>query len=133
VPSSSHSADRFMVPYSENKRFMGRDDLLSSLSSLLREERPYQFNHRVALYGLGGVGKTQTALAYLYSSRSQYDWIFWISGATQTSLLSDFRRIGSLTKCECDEHIEWSQCVRKVHQWLNAQTSWLLARHRRRG
>lgn len=125
--SRSSLAKHFMVPYTENKWFMGRDDLLSRLSSKIRESKRYQYNHRVALYGLGGIGKTQTALGYLYTNRASYDSIFWISGNNQASLLSDFQRIATLTKCNADDvNTDPFQCVRKVHDWFDSQTSWLL-------
>jgi len=117
----------FMVPYAENKRFMGRDDLLAHLFAKLREQKQYQDNHRVALYGLGGVGKTQTALAYVYANRTRYDSIFWISGTSQASLLSGFQQIATQTKCTAEGiDTDSSQCVRDVHTWLDVQTSWLL-------
>src|SRR5579859_2232845 len=117
----------FMVPYAKNERFMGRDRLLAQLFAELREQKQYQYNHRVALYGLGGVGKTQTALAYVYANRTCYDSIFWISGTSQTSLLSDFQRIATRTNCTAEGiNMDTFQCVRDVHAWLDEQTSWLL-------
>src|SRR5579859_3136244 len=117
----------FMVPYSENVQFVGRIDLLSLLSAKLHETSKYQNNHRVALYGLGGVGKTQTALTYVYSNRALYNSIFWISAVNQATLLSEFQRIAILTKCCADmTDLDPSQGAMMVLQWLNAQTSWLL-------
>jgi len=46
------SPKHFMVPYAKNERFMGRDSLLAQLFAELREQKQYQYNHRVALYGL---------------------------------------------------------------------------------
>ena len=83
----------FIVPYQKNESFVGRDGLLRRLYEMLREEKPRQYNHRVALHGLGGVGKTQTALAYVYTRRDVYTSIFWISGVNQASILSDFQQI----------------------------------------
>ena len=116
-----------MVPYQRNELFIGRKDLLSQLFWQLCESKQYQYNHRVALYGLGGIGKTQTALAYVYSNRASYDSIFWISGINQASLFSDFRRIAILTKCDFDNiNTDPFHYVKKVHDWLDTQTSWLL-------
>jgi len=124
VPLASH---HFMVPYVKNERFIGRDNLLAQLFEKLREQKPYEYNHRVALYGLGGVGKTQTALAYVYANRTCYDSIFWISGTSKASLLSDFQRIAILTKCTADgTNTDPLQGVKEVHAWLEKQTSWLL-------
>jgi tetratricopeptide (TPR) repeat protein len=124
--STSARQKHFLVPYIENKTFVGRDSLLFQLSSRLREDKQYQYNHRVALHGLGGVGKTQTALAYVYANRAHYDSIFWVTGASEASLLSDFQRIATETKCAANDTTDAVQILRKVHEWLDAQTSWLL-------
>src|SRR5437762_14313456 len=68
----------FMVPYQRNPHFTGHDELLDQLWTKLVNERPNQCNHRVALYGLGGVGKTQVALEYVYRHKRDYKLIVWI-------------------------------------------------------
>lgn len=50
--------DEFMMPYDKNEQFIGRRDLLQSLKHMLCETVENQWNHRIALYGMGGVGKT---------------------------------------------------------------------------
>ncbi|OHW91700.1 kinesin light chain [Colletotrichum incanum] len=60
----------FLVPYSENPDFIGRSEVLYKIKQLFGHE-PYQdqitkSRPRVALYGLGGIGKTQIALAYVF-------------------------------------------------------------------
>ena len=99
---------------------------MSQLSSKLRESKPYENNHRVALYGLGGVGKTQTALAYVYLNQDSYESIFWISGVNQATLLSDFGRIAGRTMCHASATPSPTECAEKVIEWLDAQASWLL-------
>jgi tetratricopeptide (TPR) repeat protein len=108
--------------------FVGRDDLISSLSEKLSSSERYRYNHRVALYGLGGVGKTQTVLKYVYKTRSLYDSTFWISGVNQASLVSGFRQIATLTKCKCTKDVTDPdlEVVQKVIGWLETQRSWLL-------
>src|SRR5579859_641405 len=92
--------DTFLVPYEENPHFTGRKELLKSLREWLIEIKPKEYNHRVALHGLGGVGKTQTALAYAYAHKSDYDAVYWVVGVNQASILSSFqdiaKRIGLL-------------------------------------
>lgn len=63
-PISTSLIDTFMVPYEENVHFTGREKLLATLCTMLCETSSKQWDHRVALYGLGGVGKTQLALRY---------------------------------------------------------------------
>jgi len=120
VPASSQPK-YFMVDYPKNEWFYGRDKLLTDLSIKLEETKAYQYNHRVALYGLGGVGKTQTALAYVYAKREFYTSIFWISGVNETTLRSGFQRIAKYAKI-----VDAEDYVVRVLAWLNEQSSWLL-------
>jgi flagellar biosynthesis GTPase FlhF len=56
----------FMVPYQRNPHFRGRATILQMLRQKLGEIKQEQYNHRFALFGPGGIGKTQLALEYVY-------------------------------------------------------------------
>ena len=119
--------DRFMVPYQKNEHFTGRQSLLAKLCEKLCDTAPKQYNHRVALYGLGGVGKTQIALEYVYTHRALHDRIYWLSGVDQATLLSGFQEIAKRTRC-IDETMDLnpSDVAKSVLSWLNQQSDWLL-------
>ncbi|PHH84125.1 hypothetical protein CDD83_2437 [Cordyceps sp. RAO-2017] len=60
---------KFLVPYNKNPNFVERSNILDDLKKHLGfGQRPgaARLQPRVALHGLGGVGKTQVALAYVY-------------------------------------------------------------------
>ena len=59
-----------------NKNFTGRDQLLDELRVALTVEAAVILPH--ALYGLGGVGKTQLAIEYAYRYASYYQVVWWI-------------------------------------------------------
>ena len=121
------SNDKFKVPYQRNVNFTGRQNLLATLHSKLREVVPGAWNHRVALYGLGGVGKTQLALEYVYSHKDDYERVYWISAVSQATLFSGFRDIAEQTQCVPGiKNLEPPVVVKKVLEWLNVQPSWLL-------
>lgn len=101
--------------------------MLSKLRSMLCDIIPNQYNHRVALYGLGGVGKTQLALEYVHTQRSNYDRIYWISAVTQTTLFSGFQEIAKRTQCvPITTDLKPSDVATSVLEWLDAQENWLL-------
>lgn len=88
------------VPYTRNPHFTGRDDLLSHLERQFARraaDEPTTI-HRAALTqaqaikGLGGIGKTQTAIEYAYRAREQgrYTHTLWISAASEEAALASF-------------------------------------------
>ena len=52
----------------------------------------------MALCGLGGLGKTQTAIEYAYCHRFEYYATLWVSAATTESLRSDFVKLATLLR-----------------------------------
>ncbi|MCP4662878.1 MAG: TIR domain-containing protein, partial [bacterium] len=77
-PGSDGTGPRiFMVPYQRNPYFTGREDVLDALHEALRRGGSATLSQaepthalpqgtRTAISGLGGIGKTQTAVEYAY-------------------------------------------------------------------
>jgi hypothetical protein len=123
--SSSPKLDTFIVPYEKNERFVGRRELLRKVHEMLCEVVPKQYNHRVALYGMGGVGKTQTAVA-VYAHESDYERIYWISAANSASLLSGFEAIATKTRCAKVKDKDLNSLAKDVPAWLRRKQNWLI-------
>jgi len=73
---------RFRLPWVV-EYFTGRDDLLAQLDAVLNQDGTGVITQAVS--GLGGVGKTQLAAAYVRAHRDEYDIAAWIraeDGAT---------------------------------------------------
>jgi len=118
--------DNFSVPHERNPRFTGRREFLDTLKRKLTDNAPKTYNHRVALYGMGGIGKTQTALEYVYANRDSYKRIYWITAVDQASLLSGYRNIAikaGLTKLL---GLKPMGLAGAVVSWLGQEDSWLL-------
>ncbi|EXF73898.1 hypothetical protein CFIO01_07363 [Colletotrichum fioriniae PJ7] len=95
-------AVKFLVPFARNKSFVGRSDVLSRLQSEFCHgpgEDIEDARFRVCLYGLGGIGKTQIAIAYIYWLRKAHPEIsvFWV----HASNLDRFRQTFSEIADEC--------------------------------
>jgi hypothetical protein len=60
-----------------NHIFTGRDELITQLHDRLADRRAAIVPQ--AFFGLGGVGKTQLAVEYIYRYQSQYQLIWWIN------------------------------------------------------
>jgi transcriptional regulator with XRE-family HTH domain len=54
------------VPHQRNPFFTGREDVLTRLHEMLNKEKAVVAIAQHALCGLGGIGKTQTVLEYIY-------------------------------------------------------------------
>jgi hypothetical protein len=86
-------------PHVQNPDFQGRGAALKVLDDALlprpiSEVTPAAAQLQVfALSGLGGVGKTQTALEFVFSRKHHFDAIFWTNSSSESKLQSDFTAI----------------------------------------
>ncbi len=96
------------VPYRRNPFFTGREALLSLLYDSLTRSGATALTQAQAISGLGGIGKTQTALEYAYRYSHLYHYVLWVSAATPAALLSDFAKLATLLEVpgrdEQDQH-----------------------------
>ena len=71
----------FFVPFPRNPDFVGRTDDLERLHATLQQREPVGIRP-AGLTGMGGIGKTQLAVEYVYRFKDAYpDGIFWINAA----------------------------------------------------
>ncbi len=99
---------------------MGREALLVHLHELL------QAGGAVALHGLPGVGKTQTALAYAMRHRAEYRAVFWMRAATREELITGFSELATLLDLPEKAAVEQEISVAVARRWLAQETGWLL-------
>ncbi|PWW80868.1 TPR-like protein [Tuber magnatum] len=69
--SREASRPYWMVPYCRNIAFTGRESVIKSLEEVCKSGA----HNRVALHGLGGCGKTQIALEYVYQRSGEGHFI----------------------------------------------------------
>ncbi|KAF3054746.1 hypothetical protein CFAM422_013294 [Trichoderma lentiforme] len=111
----------FFVPFAENHGFVGREGVVKSLIDTLSDKR----KNRVALVGMGGVGKTQVALKIAYIMRNEPEcsvlWLpaFSMAGFKQacTDLVKDLN-LPSTTTDDARELIRQHLSSESVGRWL---------------
>jgi tetratricopeptide (TPR) repeat protein len=120
TPVSPPQSARISNIPDRNPFFTGREGVLAQLQEALADRG------RAALSGLGGVGKTQTALEYAHRHLEEYDYIFLASASSLEALLSSYVTIAGLLQLPESTAKEQALAVDAVKRWLGSQECWLL-------
>ncbi len=120
------SAPYWNVPYKRNPFFTGREEVLDQLYETFKEEKRKTAKLPQALSGLGGVGKTQTAVEYAYRYRYEYEAVLWARAESADTLASDFLSIAEILNLTEENVKDQRQIIDALKDWLNQNTHWLL-------
>ncbi|KAI0506791.1 hypothetical protein F5B22DRAFT_622681 [Xylaria bambusicola] len=119
----------FMVPFGRNDNFIGRAVILEQLLVKVPPSANKDDCQRIALEGLGGIGKTQIALEVAYQVRDRYPdcSVYWVPAVDLTSFEMAYHEIGKMHQLSstCNEKKDAKQHVKSALS--DARTgSWLL-------
>jgi tetratricopeptide (TPR) repeat protein len=114
------------IPFEQNHYFVGRNKELDDVHQEF--PRAVEDYHRIAIYGLGGVGKTQFAVEYFYRFRESYTNSFWVNATDRPSLISGLCAIGESVPLVSEKQtITGEQLARLTLRYLReCHESWLL-------
>jgi hypothetical protein len=115
------------VPYRYPAILTGRDHLIEQIFQGFTAE-PVSGNIPIqALTGLGGLGKTQTAVAYAYRYRKYYQTVLWIRAETEGDLLTSLTDIAIKQLNLPDVQGQPDESVRaSLQEWFSRTANWLL-------
>ncbi|KAJ5081639.1 pfs domain-containing protein [Penicillium alfredii] len=110
----------------QNPRFTGRKAILERIHSRLDhsgETSPEDCRMRsCTVHGIGGIGKTETALEYTYRYRSYYTHIFWFRADSSSDLLDSFLKMVT-TLGLGKEDMSSEKLVAEGLRWLSNTTA----------
>lgn len=124
-PAPTARAPIWSLPFRRNAFFTGRAEVLQALHTAFyaTASGPGQ---ALALCGLGGVGKTQTAIEYAYRYREDYQVVCWVRAETSELLIADFTSLADTLGLPEKKDQNQSRIVAAVKRWLSQQHNWLL-------
>lgn len=109
------------LPPDPDPHFVGRQNELSELRRALRRAG------RVAVHGLGGVGKTQLVVQHLHRHRAEYtDGVFWLRAGAKSSVRGDLAGLAWHLELPERELPNQERQVAAVLRWLRDHSRWLL-------
>lgn len=114
------------VPYRYSFFFTGREQVVEQLFTTFTSTSSAGAIPLQALSGLGGMGKTQTAVEYAYRYRQQYQAVLWINAETEETLLLGFKTVAELLKRPAALLQNRQSLVASMQEWFRNTTDWLL-------
>ncbi|KAI1086408.1 hypothetical protein F5B19DRAFT_161414 [Rostrohypoxylon terebratum] len=128
---SSYSPTLFpchVIPYPRNPRFQGRVEMLKKMEDFLNPSQTETVPRYLTICGLGGVGKTQTALEFAYRYKDIFDVILWATADTGLKLDQAYASFATALGIQSSNGQSSAEQVKgDVKKWLcNIDKPWLL-------
>lgn len=99
------------------------------MHTALSGEDSKQQRKELVLGGVGGIGKTQLAIAYANRFRDQYASVFWLDATSEAKVKASFCDVaGQLFAVEGSTKLDVVQSIKHTKGWLSdpRNTHWLL-------
>ncbi len=100
--------------------FFNRVDNLNKIDQILSSGGPNASFRSIALFGLGGIGKSSIAARYVERSMEdkKYDVVFWVYGETTASLRQSFTDIALQLELPGAQPNLHNENLGKVQNWF---------------
>jgi tetratricopeptide (TPR) repeat protein len=114
------------VPHRQNPYFTGRNDLLAQISAAFQSGGSVAISQPQAITGLGGIGKTSTAVEYCYRNHDRYDVVWWIRSEMPETLRADYASLASEMSLPGLSETDQGANIALARKWLETHGGWLL-------
>jgi tetratricopeptide (TPR) repeat protein len=104
--------------------FTGREAQLVALHDQLTSQGAATLVPTAALYGMGGVGKTQLALAYAQRYREDYELGWWVPAESELGMLTALADLGVVLGLSTE--LPPAELAIRVRDALRERSGWLL-------
>lgn len=123
VTKNKHTNPRVLsIPFLENSHFIDRPTFLTKLGERLAINTTNTNAPAIqTLCGLGGFGKTQIALKYVYSNLKKYDTICWVECTTKEAMTKSCTNFLHIV-----EEFSAINCEARFNHWFQTNENWLL-------
>ncbi|KUJ15903.1 uncharacterized protein LY89DRAFT_719586 [Mollisia scopiformis] len=119
-----------VLPYPAYNGFFGRKELLARMNKELDPGQASTGNgndvNSILLHGTGGVGKTQSALAYAHLNPARFDAIFWVRSDLDADIQASFSNIAlalNLHGAKRDGDAQQDENFLYFTRWLGQQAA----------
>lgn len=108
------------LSHRRNPLFTGREQVFHQMQEALEQ------GWIAALTGIGGIGKTQTAIEYVYRYAYAYQTVLWVNAESWDTLQTSFVHLAALLSLSAGYRQDLHQLIGIVRKWLLEHTGWLL-------
>jgi NB-ARC domain len=119
IPPGAHN-----LPRRPARVFVGRGVALDQLASALSDRGRSVVTQ--AIYGLGGVGKSELALHHAYACRAEYALIWWITAEDEPQIRAGLAALATRLYPEIAATGTTADAAEWAKAWLQAHCGWLL-------
>ena len=128
LPITEEDTDLFKliwnVSHYRNPNFMGREDILSDLRLALTSGGLDAWKQ--AITGMGGVGKTQLVVEYIFRYKTDYSVIWWIRSEESATIAADYASLAASLDLPEKASPDQTEMTKAVKRWLEHNSGWLL-------
>ncbi|MGB3458436.1 MAG: FxSxx-COOH system tetratricopeptide repeat protein [Halobacteriota archaeon] len=107
-----------------NPNFTGREGIMKALRLALISGEPAAWKQ--AITGMGGVGKTQLAVEYIYRHKTEYRVIWWVRSEELATMAADYASLAVDLNLPEKDSTDQTEIAKAVKRWLEHNPGWLL-------